>query len=204
MTCSQKAGSACTSDANCAIDENSGQCNVNPAKAMEGMDVGKMLASALVCGFSQAKDEAACKAVEGVSCAWQANDAGQMGCTVDQAVMLSSITDPTLKKMMAAGFKCEAIKDTAACGKDSDCKTVGTKCAGDSVKFTTECLTSGAGAGNLAKGCAKMVDMMTGCGDETKDTCTGGCEWKGDDNFCEPADSASMSLMTQENRGRPS
>ena len=91
MTCSQKgAGSACTSDANCAIDKNSGQCNVNPAKVAEGMDLGKMLASALVCGFSQAKDEAACKAVEGSSCAWRAGDDGEMGCTLDQSALLST------------------------------------------------------------------------------------------------------------------
>jgi len=172
---------------------------------MEGVDINKIMASVLVCGFSQAKDEAACKAVEGASCAWQAGDDGKMGCTVDQAAMLSSIKDPTMKKIMAASFKCEAIKDTAACGKDSDCKLVGTKCAGDTDKYMTECLTSNAAAagGNVAKGCAKMVNMMTGCSDKTaKAACTGDCEWKDDDNFCEPTGSASMSLMTSDADGQ--
>jgi len=107
-----------------------------------------------------------------------------------------------MKKIFTIEYKCEAIKDTAACGKDSDCKTVGTKCAGDTDKHTMECLTSGAGAGTVAKGCAKMVDLMVDCGAKTKDTCTGNCEWKGDDNFCEGAGSATMSLMTSDADGQ--
>ena len=106
---------------------------------------------------------------------------------------------------MAAGFKCEAIKDTAACGKDSDCKLVGTKCAGDGDRHMAECLTSNAAAagGNVAKGCAKMVNMMTGCSDKTaKAACTGDCEWKDDDNFCVPTGSAGMSLMTSDADGQ--
>jgi hypothetical protein len=212
MTCSQKgAGSACTSDANCAIDDKTGKCTVNPNKWMASMDLGKMMATALsdafTCGLSGAKDEAACEAVDGTDCVWKAGDDGKMGCTGDEAKMLNSVTDPDMKKMMTMDFKCKAIKGTDACMKDSDCSVEGTQCKGDGGKLVMGCLTSGAGAGNVpgtvAKGCAKMVDMLADCAAKTaKDACTGDCEWKDDEKFCEPHGSKSMSFIMADADGQ--